>query len=582
VTDPEIDSARRENSDPPPRELTGARLVWEALVREGVDVVFGYPGAQIMPTHDVLPEYPIHHVLVRHEQGAAHAADGYARASGKVGVAIVTSGPGATNLTTGIANAMLDSVPIVCITGQVPSHLLGTDAFQEVDITGVTLPITKHSFLVTEAAEIMPALKRAFEIARSGRPGPVVVDITRDAQQGAAAIAIDDAPVRSRSYRPRHQPDSAQYAKAAEMIRHAERPILFCGHGIILANATEKLLDLAHLADIPVAATLLGLGGCPASDSHYLGLMGMHGMPWVNHAIQRADLIVALGMRFDDRVTGNLARYAPKAKIIHVDRDRAEIGKNVRTNLALVADVGEALRSLIPLLAKADRSEWRGEIAAVRREHSTADRNDPSTLRGDDVIREIWRATEGKALIATDVGQNQMWTAQLYAQERPRKLMTSGGLGTMGFGLPAAIGAKFACPDDEVWVVAGDGGFQMTAAELSTIAQERIKLNIAVINNGFLGLVRQWQELFYEKRYVATPMLGPDFVKLADAHGLKGIRVSEKAKLRSAIDQARRNAETTVIDFRVEPMDIVYPMVPAGADIGQMILRPNQKRTEPT
>lgn len=578
MTQSEIDIAGREDRDPTSRELTGSRLVWLALQREGVDVVFGYPGAQIMPTYDVLPEYPIHHVLVRHEQGAAHAADGYARASGKVGVAMATSGPGATNLTTGIANAMLDSVPIVCITGQVASNLLGTDAFQEVDITGITLPITKHNFLVTEASEIMPTLKRAFEIARSGRPGPVVVDITRDAQQATAAIADDEPPPRSRSYRPAHAPDGAHYAAAAQMIRRAERPIVFCGHGVILANATDQLRDLAHRADIPVAATLLGLGGLPASDSHYLGLMGMHGMPWVNHAIQRADLIVALGMRFDDRVTGNIRRYAPHAKIIHVDRDRAEIGKNVRVDLALVSDIGDALRALLRSIGKADLKEWHAEIAAVRREHDLPDPGDRTKLRGNDVIREIWRATEGKALVVTDVGQNQMWTAQLYAQERPRKLITSGGLGTMGFGLPAAIGAKLACPGDEVWVIAGDGGFQMTAAELSTIAQEKIKLHIAIINNGFLGLVRQWQELFYEKRYVATPILGPDFVKLAEAHGLRGLRVEARSELRATIDHARKSPETTVIDFRVEPMDIVYPMVPAGADIGQMILRPN--RTE--
>jgi acetolactate synthase I/II/III large subunit len=424
----------------------------------------------------------------------------------------------------------------------------------------------------------MPTLKRAFEIARSGRPGPVVVDITRDAQQATAAIADDEPPPRSRSYRPAHAPDGAHYAAAAQMIRRAERPIVFCGHGVILANATDQLRDLAHRADIPVAATLLGLGGLPASDSHYLGLMGMHGMPWVNHAIQRADLIVALGMRFDDRVTGNIRRYAPHAKIIHVDRDRAEIGKNVRVDLALVSDIGDALRALLRSIGKADLKEWHAEIAAVRREHDLPDPGDRTKLRGNDVIREIWRATEGKALVVTDVGQNQMWTAQLYAQERPRKLITSGGLGTMGFGLPAAIGAKLACPGDEVWVIAGDGGFQMTAAELSTIAQEKIKLHIAIINNGFLGLVRQWQELFYEKRYVATPILGPDFVKLAEAHGLRGLRVEARSELRATIDHARKSPETTVIDFRVEPMDIVYPMVPAGADIGQMILRPN--RTE--
>jgi acetolactate synthase-1/2/3 large subunit len=361
------------------------------------------------------------------------------------------------------------------------------------------------------------------------------------------------------------------------MIRSAERPLVFSGHGVILANATDRVVELARIADIPVAMTLLGLGSFPSSDERCLGLMGMHGMPWVNHAIQRADLIVALGMRFDDRVTGHLARYAPGARVIHVDRDAAEIGKNVRPHLAICADVGAFLGKLAPLVTPTSRAAWRAEIDAMRREHCAVARPDDGRLHGDDVIRELYRITEGKALVATDVGQNQMWTAQLYRQERPRRLITSGGLGTMGFGLPAGIGAKIACPDEEVWVVAGDGGLQMTAAELSTIAQEGLKLNIAVINNGYLGLVRQWQELFFERRYVGTVMAGPDFVKLAEAHGLVGIRATTRAEAAAAIEQARCSTRTALVDFRVEPMDIVYPMVPAGAALDQMILDPETR-----
>lgn len=556
---------------------TGAELIWEELLREGVEVVFGYPGAQIMPAYDVLPEYSLRHVLVRHEQAAAHAADGYARASGKVGVAISTSGPGATNLVTGIANAMLDSVPLVCITGQVASELLATDAFQEVDITGITIPITKHSFLVTKPSEIRSTLRRAFDIARSGRPGPVVVDITKDAQVGTDSEDIPVATRRSRSYRPERRPSAHEYGEAARMIQDAKRPVVLSGHGVVQANASDLLVELARQLDLPVATTLLGLGGFPASDRLCLGLMGMHGMPWVNRAIQRADLIVALGMRFDDRVTGNLARYAPHARVIHVDRDRAEIGKIVRPTMAFVSDVGEFLRCLSAKVSATRRSAWLEELDALRTEFrlGCAPRPDDGILHGDDVIREIWRATEGNALVVTDVGQHQMWTAQLYLQNRPRKFITSGGLGTMGFGLPAAIGAKLACPEDEVWVIAGDGGFQMTAAELSTLSQENLKVNIAVLNNGYLGLVRQWQELFFERRYVATPMAGPDFPKLADAHGLLGLRASTRSEATEAIDRARRARQSAVIDFRTEPMDIVYPMIPVGAALDQMILRPN-------
>ena len=557
----------------------GAQVVWEALLREGVDVVFGYPGGAIMPAYDTLPDYPIHHVLVRHEQGAAHMAEGYARASGKVGVAVATSGPGATNLTTGIADAMLDSIPIVCITGQVGSPLLGSDAFQEVDITGVTLPITKHNFLVTRPQDIAPAIKQAFYIAKSGRPGPVVVDITKDALQKSCAVVWDDSPVQLPGYRPDHQPLPSDIQRALDLIHAAERPIILAGHGIIRSNSTALLLEFVTKSDVPVALTLLGLGGFPASHPRSLGMMGMHGEAWVNTAIQESDLIVALGMRFDDRVTGNLKTYAQNAKKIHVELDPAEINKNVKVDVPLVGDVREILALLIPRVEHRERSAWIDRIEGMKGESAVIDIKelpDSGILYAAHVIHDLWRITQGNAIIASDVGQHQMWEAQYYKHDHPRKLLTSGGLGTMGFGLPAAIGARFACPDEEIWVICGDGGFQMTACELATIAQENVKLNIAIINNGYLGMVRQWQQFFYERRYVATPMKSPDFVKLADAHGLLGLRVTQRSGVEAAINEARANKVTTLIDFRVVQEDSVYPMVPAGADLDQMIRRPSQ------
>jgi acetolactate synthase I/II/III large subunit len=562
--------------------LTGAELIWEALVREGVEVVFGYPGGAIMPAYDALPKYPIHHVLVRHEQGAAHMADGYARASGKLGVAIATSGPGATNLVTGIATAMLDSIPIVCITGQVGSPLIGTDAFQETDITGVTLPITKHNYLVTRAEEIAPTLREAFYVARSGRPGPVLVDISKDAQQRSAELEWSDAPVRLPGYRPEHRPLPDELERARELIEQAERPIILAGHGILKAGASGALLELVKKTGIPVAATLLGLGAFPASHPLSLGMMGMHGEAWVNTAIQEADLLIALGMRFDDRVTGRLQSYAPRARKIHVEIDPAEINKNVKVDVALVGDVREVLSTLLPELSARDRGAWVERIDRLRGDSAVRDVQslpDTGRLYAAHVIHDLWRITQGRALVVTDVGQHQMWEAQYYKHDHPRKLITSGGLGTMGFALPAAIGARFACPEDEIWVIAGDGGFQMTAAELSTAAQEGLKLNIAIINNGYLGMVRQWQEFFYDRRYVATPMKSPDFSKLAEAHGLTGIRVESRSQVQAAVRTAREAAGTVLIDFRVEQEDSVYPMVPAGADLEAMIRRPLQAAT---
>src|ERR1700733_5637679 len=560
-----------------PTRLTGAEIVWATLVGEGVETVFGYPGGAILPVYDALRKFPIHHVLVRHEQGASHMADGYARASGKVGVAIATSGPGATNLITGIATAMLDSIPIVCITGNVSSKVLGTDAFQEVDITGITLPVTKHNFLVNKAEDLARALREAFQIARSGRPGPVLVDITKDAQQATAEFDFEAA--KPRAYRPHpmlHVDDSG-LAQAAELIRHSKRPVILAGHGVTESGAMEQVRTLAERAQIPVALTLLGLGNFPASHPLNLGMMGMHGESWVNTAIQERDLLIACGMRFDDGVTGTLSSYATKAKKIHIEVDPAEINKNVKVDVALVGDLREVLEELLPRISGRDGSAWLKTIDSSKGASSVHDiKNLPDLghLYAAHVVHDLWRITGGEAIVVTDVGQHQMWEAQYFHHENPRTLITSGGLGTMGFALPAAIGAKFACPDKEVWVIAGDGGFQMTAAELSTIVQEGIKINIAIINNGYLGMVRQWQEFFYERNYESTPLVSPDFVKLADAHGIAGRAVRTRAEVESAVNEARSAPGAFLINFLVEKEDSVYPMIPVGSALHEMIRRP--------
>ncbi|MBX3247233.1 MAG: biosynthetic-type acetolactate synthase large subunit [Myxococcales bacterium] len=569
--------------------LTGAEILWESLVRVGVDVVFGYPGGAIMPAYDAMARYPmIHHVLVRHEQGASHMADGYARASGKVGVCVATSGPGATNLVTGIATAMLDNVPMVCITGQVPGALIGSDAFQEVDITGVTLPITKHNFLVRRAEDIPRVIREAFYIAASGRPGPVVVDITKDAQQGSCAFEWSDAPIVLPGYRPERAPLARELEEAKRLLDSAERPIILAGQGVIRAGATDLLLELVGKRDVPVASTLLGLGGFPATHPLALGMAGMHGEAWVNKAIQEADVILALGMRFDDRITGNPKTFAQKAKKIHVELDPAEVDKIVKVDVALVGDVRDVLAQLVPTLDEKRRPAWLARIDEMKGDSAVRDIQalpDEGRLYAAHVIHDLWRLTEGRALVVTDVGQHQMWEAQYYKHDHPRKLLTSGGLGTMGFALPAAIGARFAlgphpiggADPTEVWVIVGDGGFQMTACELSTIAQEGIKIHVAIINNGYLGMVRQWQELFYGGRYVATPMKSPDFVKLAEAHGVRGMRVTARAEVEAAVREAQASPETVVIDFRVEQEDSVYPMVASGKDLDDMIRRPERK-----
>ena len=557
---------------------TGAQIIWEALVREGVNTVFGYPGGAILPAYDAMLDYPVRHVLVRHEQGATHMADGYARASGEVGVAIATSGPGATNMVTGIATAMLDSSPVLCITGQVGSKLIGSDAFQETDVTGVTLPITKHNYLVSDVNEIASTIHEAMYVARSGRPGPVLVDITKDAQQSSTELQWDPSDVKLPGYAPDLRVSDDEYRRASDLINSSKRPVIFAGHGVMLSAAMRQVLDLAEKANIPIAMTLLGIGGVPAQHPLNMGMMGMHGEAWVNAAIQEADLLLALGMRFDDRVTGNLKTYAPNARKIHIDIDPAEFNKNVKVDVPLAGDLATVLDGLTPLVESGDRAGWHDTINDMKGDVAVRDiQNLPDSghLYAAHVIHDIWRMTDGKAIVVTDVGQHQMWEAQYYHHNDPRTLITSGGLGTMGFALPAAIGAKLARPDAEVWVVAGDGGFQMTMAELATIAQEKIKVNVAVINNGYLGMVRQWQEFFYERRYAATPLLSPDFAKLAECFGLSGATVKTRPEVEPTIARARDDERTVVIDFQVEQEDTVYPMVPAGADLHEMIRRPS-------
>jgi acetolactate synthase-1/2/3 large subunit len=562
-----------------PSQRTGAQIIWECLVHEGVNTVIGYPGGAILPAYDAMLDYPVRHVLVRHEQGATHMADGYARAGGGVGVAIATSGPGATNLVTGIATAMMDSVPMVCITGQVPSKLIGYDAFQETDITGITLPITKHSYLVTRIEDIMPAMKEAFLLAKSGRPGPVLVDITKDAQQAKMDWAWDPRPVTMRGYRPQLGASKGELTKAVDLIKAARKPVILAGQGILQSSAMAEVRKFAERINAPVAVTLLGIGSFPASHELNIGMMGMHGEAWVNHAIQEADLLLAFGMRFDDRVTGNIKTYAVNAKKIHIDIDPSEMHKNVRADAAIVADLREALKDLLDIVPSKEHSAWLKYIESMKGDSAVRDIQslpDSGHLYAAHVINDIWRLTDGKAIVCTDVGQHQMWEAQYYHHEEPRTLITSGGLGTMGFGFPAAIGAKMAKPDAEVWAIVGDGGFQMTAAELSTAAQENVKVNIAVINNGYLGMVRQWQEFFYERRYAATPLRSPDFVKLAEAHGLMGLRAEKRPEVADVVARARAAEGTVLIDFRVEQEDSVYPMVPAGNDLDAMIRRPKE------
>ncbi len=564
-------------------KLTGAEILCESLTKLGVRHLFGYPGGAILPVYDALGKSKLHHILVRHEQGATHMADGYARASGGIGVAMATSGPGATNMVTGIATAMLDSSPVVCITGQVSSKLLGSDAFQEIDITGITMPITKHNVVVSRAEDIARTVREAFVIANSGRPGPVLVDITKDAQQASCDFNWEASTPQLPPKRQRVNYEPAEFERAVELLNNSKRPLILAGHGIMVSGAMRVFDKFVHAGNLPVAMTLLGIGCFPANDPLNLGMMGMHGEAWVNHAIQEADLLIAVGMRFDDRVTGDLRTYAKEARKIHIEIDRSEINKNVKVDSALIGDARQVLEQLLPRLEHRERSDWLRHIAELRGDSAVRDIQglpDNGHLYAAHVINDLWKETNGEAIVVTDVGQHQMWEAQYYHHNQPRSLVTSGGLGTMGFALPAAIGAKFAKPESDVWVVVGDGGFQMTMCELATIAQEKIKVNIAIINNGFLGMVRQWQEFFYDKRYVATPMVAPDFAALANAFGIRGERITSRNEVIPTIRSARESSESVLIDFRVEQEDSVYPMVPAGGSLHEMIRRPDSPLVE--
>ena len=533
-----------------------------------------------MPTYHPRQEYGIRHILVRHEQAAGHAADGYARVSGRVGVAMATSGPGATNLVTGIATAMMDSSPIVCITGQVSVPVIGSDAFQETDITGVTLPITKHNYLVTDVNDLAYVIYEAFYIARSGRPGPVLIDLPKNVQQAETDFVAPQEKVRLPGYRPVGPGDPELVGQAANLINAAQRPVILAGHGVLMSGAMEMLKAFVEKTRTPVALTLLGKGGFPESHPLALGMMGMHGEAFVNQAIQEADLLLAFGMRFDDRVTGKLERYAPQARKVHVDMDAAELNKVVPVDVAIQGDLHQVLEQLLPLLEPISHQEWLEQIDHWQSETQARDIVNQSSnghVVGPQAVRAIWEATGGEAIMVTDVGQNQMWAAQYYHIDQPHPLITSGGLGTMGFGLPAAIGAQVARPDEEVWAIVGDGGFQMTAQELGTVIQEQLPLRIALFNNSYLGMVRQWQGFFYDRRYEATHLVNPDFVRLVEAYGIRGWRVTDPEDTRQAIAEARSHPGPAFIEFRVaqEGKDgNVYPMVPAGAALHEMIRRP--------
>lgn len=563
-------------------KINGARILWECLTREGVETIFGITGGKVIPLYHELAQYGnIRHVTMRHEQAAAHAADGYARATGRVGVCLATSGPGATNLVTGIANAQMDSVPIVALTGQVSKADLGTDSFQEVDITGITIPIVKHNYLITEATDLAQAVKEAFYLARSGRPGAVLIDMSVDAQSQQAEFVYPDT-VNLPGYRPHLQGSIKQIRQAAQMINNAERPIVIAGHGVIIARASEELRALLEKAEIPLVTSLLGKGVIPESHPLCLGMGGMHGESFVNLALQDADLIVGIGTRFDDRLTSTASTFAPRAKIIHVDVDPAEIGKRIRVDLPIVGDAGNVLRQLVPLVEPARHPEWLEQIEKWRSDTRARERmwQESAELAPQYVVSSIWEATQGQALMVSDVGQNQMWEAQYYKHERFGGLITSGGLGTMGFALPAAIGAAVGQPEAEVWVVAGDGGFQMTCQELATVVQEKLALKIAIMNNGYLGMVRQWQELFYQGNYIGTPILGPDFARLAESYGIPGRTVTERSQVKGAVEEARNTEGPMLIDFRIEREHNVFPIVPVGQPINQMIRRSYQERAE--
>jgi len=562
-------------------KMNGARILWECLKLEGVDTVFGYPGGTVINLYDELFSFKaIRHILPRHEQAGVHAADGYARATGKVGVAIATSGPGATNTVTGIATAYMDSIPLVVITGQVPTALIGNDAFQEVDIIGITRPCTKHSFLVKDVKELAGIVKRAFYIARSGRPGPVLIDLPKDVQIATTDFKYPDT-VDIRGYKPTIEGHPKQVEKAVSLLLGAKRPVIYVGGGVVLGNAAEELTTLARSLGAPVTTTLMGLGSFPENDPQSLGLLGMHGTYYANMAMTNSDLIVAVGARFDDRVTGKIATFAPHAKIIHIDVDPTSIKKNVRVDLPIVGDVKDVLARMIKVVEVHDRvaefraglAPWLEEIAGWKAKHPITYKQGASVIKPQFVIQKLRELSEDDAIISTDVGQHQMWTAQFFQFSRPRTLLSSGGLGTMGYGLPAAMGAQAAFPDRQVIVVCGDGGFQMNMQELATLVQNRLPVKICILNNNFLGMVRQWQELFFDKRYSQTCLELPiDFIRLAEAFGAKGFQASRPDEVEKVIRQGFTTPGPVIMEFKIAREEKVLPMVPAGASLNEMVL----------
>ena len=550
--------------------MTGAQILIESLKREGVEVVFGYPGGQVLPIFDKFYDSDLKLILVRHEQGAAHAADGYARATGKVGVCLATSGPGATNLTTGIANAYMDSIPMVAITGQVKSFLIGNDAFQEADVTGITRPITKHNYLVKDIKDLARIIREAFYIASTGRPGPVVIDIPSDIQmQDAEFIWPKD--IKMRSYQPTYCGHPGQIKKAAKLIMQAKKPLVYSGGGIISSGADAILREFAEKISAPVTWTLMGIGGFPATHKLSLGMLGMHGTAYANHAIMDADVIIAVGARFDDRVTGRTDTFAPNAKIIHIDIDPSSISKNIRVDVPIVGDAKNILGELLEQIKKCpDTADWLKSVDILKKKYPLKYKEDKK-LKPQFVLEELYDITKGDCVITTEVGQNQMWAAQWYKYDEPRTFISSGGLGTLGFGFPAAMGAKVGRPDKTVIDIAGDGSIQMNIQELGTCVANKINVKVFILNNGYLGMVRQWQELFYKKRYSHVAISSPDFVKLAESYGAAGILVTKKEEVRPAIERALSTDNTVFVDFRIEEEENVYPMVPAGEAINKMI-----------
>ena len=555
--------------------LKGAEIICEALVREGVEVVFGHPGGAVLPLYDALYKYSqIRHILARHEQCAAHAADGYARATGKVGVCIATSGPGATNLITGIMGAKADSVPMVAITGQVPRAAMGTEAFQESDTCAITAPCTKKNYLVMSIEDLAPSLYDAFRVAQDGRPGPTLVDIPRDVQQEMAEFEYLEVPQGSL---PQLLPETrAGLGMAAGLINQAQRPLIIAGHGILAANAGGELKTLSEKTGIPVINTLLGLSSFPRNHPLSLGMLGMHGMYWANMAVDGADLIIGLGMRFDDRITGKPGTFAPNAKVIHVDIEASQIGRNVPVEVGLVGDVKPVLQALLPLVKHRDRTPWMAELDSLKRGHPSLEIPESQALLPQHVLKDLNELIqeEDDVVAVTGVGQHQMWAAQFLFFDRANSFISSGGLGAMGYEIPAAMGAQVGRPGATVWSIAGDGGFQMTCQELATIVEEKLPVKIALFNNGQLGMIRQWQELFYDKHYKAVPVPGPDYVKLADAFGIPAVRVSSKDEVMAALRRARDHAGPFLIDFVLAPEENVYPMVPIGASLAETVEDP--------